>query len=193
MNLRRCSRTVSTRCLLLFVLVSIMGLSSDRAFGDLVTLDAAADTFIADHVGLGNADSNYNDRHDMWCITDIPSVTAYPMVLFDLTPYAGQTVLGDATFQAYLYNGFLQDQPRDVQAGEITKSWTPADVTFSSFDLASGGVDWIPSAVTSVSWSQSQQTAHYVTWTIPEEIVQGWIDSPSANYGIVLWNKSPRA
>lgn len=175
------------------VLVSILGVWTNGAFGTVVTLDASADTFISDHIGLGDADTNYNGRHDMWCITDIHNVSAYPMVVFDLTPYAGLTALGDATFQAYLYSGFRQDSPREVQAGKITKPWDPATVTYNIFGPPlSGGVDWIPSAITSVTWSESQQDPHYVGWTIPQGIVQGWIDDPSTNHGVMLWNSSPR-
>ena len=200
MHLRCFSPTVSTGCLLLCV-ASILGLSTNVAFGALVTLDTSADTFITDHSGGWGPDSNHNNRGDMWCITDLSGygsyVSAYPMVLFDLSAYAGQTVLGDATFQGYLFgptgNGWAyHNDPRQVRLGAITQDWNPATVTYNIFGSPlSTGVDWSSGSVTSITWSQSEHDPRYVTWTVPQAIVQGWMDDPSTNHGVMLRNESP--
>ncbi len=183
----------------MFVVATVLTLSTNSTHGALVTLNASADTFITNHAGLGGASANHNDRNNMWCIKDIDSYSAFPMLSFDLAGYAGRTVMGDATFQAYVYgwdnNSWnYHNDARQVQLGVITQAWDPTTVTYDSFGPPlSAGVDWSSDLVASVTWSESDHDPHYVTWTVPQAVAQGWIDNPSTNHGVMLWNKSPYA
>ncbi len=114
----------------------------------------------------------------MYCVTDIGEVVTYPMIKFDLSGHAGQVLTGAAVFKAFLFSGFSQAASRTVQIGAIRQSWDPATVTYDSFDILSGNVDWLNSE--SIVWYDSRGTGdpRYVSWTLPQAVVQGWIDDP---------------
>ena len=128
----------------------------------------------------------------MYCVTDIGEVVTYPMIKFDLSGHAGQVLTGAAVFKAFLLSGFSLAASRTVQIGAIQPSWDPATVTYDSFDIQSGNVDWLNSD--SIVWYDSSGNGdpRYVSWTLPQAVVQGWIDDPASNHGVMPWNSAPR-
>ncbi len=129
----------------------------------------------------------------MYCVTDIGEVVTYPMIKFDLSGHAGQVLTGAAVFKAFSFSGFSQAASRTVQIGAIRQSWDPATVTYDSFDILSGNVDWLNSE--SIVWYDSRGTGdpRYVSWTLPQAVVgKDGLTIPASNHGVVLWNSAPR-
>jgi hypothetical protein len=126
----------------------------------------------------------------MWSI-GVSSFFAYPLVQFDLTPFAGQTVVGPATVQLFVAGGPSQP-PRLVQVWDVTVGWNPTTATYNNFG-SSAGVQF--GSDTGVSALDTQSVPYtgpgdngYVTWTITAATIQGWIDNPASNNGLVVNN-----
>ena len=69
---------------------------------DLFTLTATEDTFITEHPSLGGPTSTHEADPSLYSIYGnfgLPGGRSYPLVRFDLSSLAGQTVVGPATFE----------------------------------------------------------------------------------------------
>lgn len=109
------------------------------------------------------------------------------MIYVDLSPYAGFVVVGDGTFHMWSEQFSLGaatevnvvhiedtgDQWWGPDAGDQNPSWNNNEgdfgATLSTFETIGGA---------------ARDTEH--TFTIPEAVLQGWIDDPETNFGFGL-------
>jgi hypothetical protein len=112
------------------------------------------------------------------------------LLTFDLTntlPY------GAAVKDAYLTICVqtIDGNGTNVEVHALTSSWTPSNTTWNSRNtatawLAPGGdfqaaISGGPIAVTT-----APSSAVYYTFALPPALVQGWINTPSSNYGLMI-------
>ncbi|MFN6103452.1 MAG: PKD domain-containing protein, partial [Planctomycetaceae bacterium] len=160
----------------------------------IVTLAAADDTFITDADGLGGPYSAHGTDTNLWSINYFTpggggSLATRPMFHFDLSEYEGRDATGDAKFRAHIIGpqnpDYYKSSSRRVDLYQIMSPWDDATVTFS----AHPGIAFIQS-----QWVQYVgDTNQYIEWTIPQAVVQGWLDAPSTNHGVMIVNELPDA
>ena len=113
---------------------------------------------------------------------------SYPIVQFDLTPYAGKKVEGPVVdFDIYIRNGWnLERVTQSVSVRESLTDWSENSVTYANF----GGVGFSESLHTGTNLTTKNVTyngiTEPITFKIPALIVQRWIDDPSSNRGLFL-------
>jgi hypothetical protein len=160
----------------------------------IVTLAASDDTFITDADGLGGPYSTHGTDTNLWSINYFTpggggSLATRPMFHFDLSEYEGRDATGDAKFRAHIIGpqnpDYYKSSSRRVDLYQIMSPWDDATVTFS----AHPGIAFIQS-----QWVQYVgDTNQYIEWTIPQAVVQGWLDAPSTNHGVMIVNELPDA
>lgn len=111
------------------------------------------------------------------------------LVLFDLTPYAGQTVTGPATLRLRFASYGLGDTQGFIEmtAYRALVAWNES-TTFNTFGPAAGitgGVDYDTTGLGSMPLTFiSLQGAMDVP--IGASVLQGWIDNPGSNFGFFM-------
>lgn len=109
----------------------------------------------------------------------------FPLLQFDLSALAGNTVTGDGTFHFYFsstFHDFPVTYPHDLNL--VATPWSEATVTYSSIGGSAGVLGAILDNEV-ISYSGSQ---FYATFVVPQAVLQGWIDSPVGNFGLALNN-----
>lgn len=164
------------------LVVGVLFVGAAKVEGATVTLNAAADTFIGKNVFGRN--TNYNDspilranlREDWYPDENYP---CYTLLKFDLSSFAGQTIEGDVTLKLEML-GQSGNVWRGVRVGELLNDWDPLTATYNNTNR-------------SANWFAYSAVAPYGVkeWTIPQEIVQSWTDSPSTNFGLILNSDRP--
>lgn len=156
-----------------------------------VSLPVVHDTFITAHAGLGGSGANHGSRGDMWLIRGCcASTRAYPLLQFDLSAYAGASVDGaTAQLQFEIIGGF-GSAIQSVSVRELIVGWDEHTVTLANF----AGSGFQPSAHTGPNLMTQTITygggQHPVTFTLPASLIQGWIDNPMSNLGLVLFSNT---
>lgn len=125
----------------------------------------------------------------MWLIRGSGGFQSYPLVRFDLTAFAGRTVLGsDAVVEFLLISGHggVANPTQSVSLAELQVSWSESTASFSNF--GGGGFNAAlqvgsPVATRNVTYSGS---AEAIQFTIPAILVQDWIDDDATNLGLIL-------
>jgi len=171
----------------------VLATAAGLATADTVT--ASQDTYISEHPVLGGANATHGSDTVLFSIYangGAPAFRAFPLVEFDLTSYAGKIVSGPATLELYVSGtGIFPQNSRPVSVHEVLISWTDATATYNNFGAASGvqpGTD-IGSALDTQLVAYPAPGDRYVSWTIPTATVQGWIDDPASNYGLLIFNQ----
>ena len=173
------------------VRLALAGLSlgvAAHASAALVTLTPVADSFITIHPGLGGPSSNHGSDPFLAVIGphDPNLVFTASMVRFDLSAYAGQTVSGPVTFSMYV-QGTNFNNPgvpdRNIEVKIIVGGWNEATVTANNASFVPGAT----LDTQSIHYLTSADD-RYVSWTIPAEYVQSWIDTPALNNGLFIVN-----
>ncbi|MCA9065083.1 MAG: DNRLRE domain-containing protein, partial [Planctomycetaceae bacterium] len=157
-----------------------------------VSTTVVEDTFISDLGDSWNANSTHGSDGNLWAINQFvgnPTLTCRPMFRFDLSDWQNQTVTGDAIFRVYV-NGpdnstYYQSQARTVYLQQILSPWDDDTVTWNTRP----GSTTIGSPISIVYTGED----HWVQWTIPQSVIQGWLDDPSTNYGVMINNELPDA
>ncbi|MFN7804564.1 MAG: PKD domain-containing protein, partial [Planctomycetaceae bacterium] len=160
----------------------------------VVTLAASDDTFITDADGLGGPYSAHGTDTNLWSINYFTpggggSLATRPMFHFDLSAYEGRGATGDAKFRAHIIGpqnpDYYHGSSRRVDLYQIMSPWDDATVTYSTHP----GIAFIQS-----QWVQYiGDTNQFIEWTIPQSVVQGWLDDPSTNHGVMIVNELPDA
>jgi hypothetical protein len=152
---------------------------NSQSEADIFDVTAAADArvlsfFPNSNEGNGNLLSAYNNGSNNVQRT---------FVQFDLSGQSGLTVSGDGILTLsttgdgnnFLSNGrlFLADA-----------SWAENLITWNNQPSTFGA------ALSSVSGTFSDTTSQTVSWTVPQAVLQGWLDNPSTNRGFALYSDS---
>ena len=159
-----------------------------------VTLTPCQDTYVTQHSKLGGVISTHGSAPTLHAIRGWWGNYTYPLVQFDLSSYAGQNVTGPVTLELYLVGGFPTGS-RPVSVHEVLIPWNgnatfvnpfsfPPIPTFG-FDT---DVDATPLDTCNVVYNQTTPP-YWVSWTIPSEVIQGWIDNPASNNGLLVANE----
>jgi len=96
---------------------------------------------------------------------------------FDLSSISTTAVVLDAELSLY-YHTSNPAQPVDVGVYEVTSVWDEMTITWN-FQPTSAPT---PEDTTTVP---AAATSSFISWSI-DDLVQGWIDGSSANYGVML-------
>lgn len=146
------------------------------------TVDAAADTMITKHPGLGGPDSSHGDATSLYIIGDTSVYHTQILVQFDLSACAGLTVVSDVVYRAH----FIARHPA-ASAGNFAnlirmrQPWSEASTYTQQTPVVAepwlGMVHLTPS-----------HPLGYIEWTVPAWIVQDWIDHPATNYGLLMYS-----
>ncbi len=154
-----------------------------------VTLNASADTFISEHAAFGGPTGVNGLDNKLWLLRGISGLhRCFPLVQFDLTPYAGRTVSGPtAELVLYFRGGYAGlHVSQSVSVRESLVGWDETTASFENF----GGTGFNEATQTGVALVT--KTVTYpgglapVAFEIPSSVVQRWIDDPSSNHGLFL-------
>ncbi|MFN0069503.1 MAG: DNRLRE domain-containing protein [Limisphaerales bacterium] len=148
-----------------------------------------ADTMVTEAPGLGGVVSSHGSDILLFA-TGMPAFRSYPLVRFDLSAFTGQTLTGPATFEFWLTEGAPTGLTSPVSVHAILRPWDEATETLQTFggplDINPGrvgpAVDTVP-----VTYSGTADQG-FVSWSLPADLVQGWIDDPSSNFGLLIRN-----
>jgi hypothetical protein len=151
------------------------------------TVSAAADTFITDHAVLGGPLSTHGADPSLFEI-GTPGWSAFPLIWFDLGGFAGQTVTGPASLSLNVVNTWSGGGTvsQSIEAFYVLVPWDESTGSWNSFgpgpifgtNIASVPLDAVSVTVNSGS---------IVTFSnLPAALLQGWIDNPASNNGLLL-------
>jgi hypothetical protein len=109
------------------------------------------------------------------------------MIQFDLQPFAGKSVLGDAVFRLYVTSVNTQGNVIPGPAWHrITSPWDAATTTWNNSGAQRAA--WGSAAIASGDIGPTTGPFNnWMEWTIPGSLVQEWIDHPSLNHGLISW------
>jgi hypothetical protein len=151
------------------------------------SIGSSADTYITEYAGLGGPNSNHGNSTSLWSEgwTGGP-VQTDPLVKFDLSAYAGRTVVGISTVNLYLTDagngGDAITQVIDER--ESLVPWQESTVTWNNYGGSGPVLD-----TQSVNWGLEKFS--YVSWIVPNTVVQSWIDNSANNKGLILIGTTP--
>ena len=164
-----------------------------KARAGLIALNPSADTYITEHASLGGSDSNHAGDALLYSIRGTGSFTSFPLIQFDLTSFAGMTVMGPVTLQLFTDTGFPQDSPRLESVHQVLINYNASTVTFNNFSPLGPGVHFdsdVGAALDTQSFIlNSANPARDITWIIPAAVLQQWIDDPASNNGVLMNNQ----
>ncbi len=152
------------------------------ASATVVTLDAGADTFITQHAGLGGPNSTHGSDAALRAIQGSGSFITRPLLIFDLSAHAGSSAGGPATIELFVQSFHPSAPPgatNTIDLRLVTSPWTAETVTWNTQPTVGGTVD------TNVIINPDD-VGTWQSWTIDEAVIQSWIDSPDANFGVML-------
>jgi hypothetical protein len=155
------------------------------------TIFSVADAGIRE-VNVGNPveGPNFNTGSETSLyLVGMPSQHWSQLVRFDLSAYAGRTVLGPASFKLYLNNGWGGESfpTQTVDVKQVLVAWNESTVTWNNFggDPGVQGDEVGPSLASLVVNAGTHQGS-YVSWTVSSAVVQSWIDNHSTNFGFLV-------
>ncbi len=103
-------------------------------------------------------------------------------IQFDLSSLTGVTVVGPATLELFVVG---------TDFGFQATRWNANTSTFNNFGAAPDvqfGTD-VGSALDVQPVPYPSPGNRFVSWTIPQSIVQDWIDNPASNHGVLVFNQ----
>lgn len=139
-------------------------------------LDTVADTDIYE----GAQNVNYGTSIDIVAGRDIAGKQDKILIRFDLSGLPAGATITSATLRLNLV-GTSGTGTFNIGLYKIIKSWVETTATWSNFS-ASGNYDTTRQAVTSVALGSTG----FKEWSVPIAVVNGWIGTPSSNYGLAL-------
>jgi hypothetical protein len=159
-----------------------------------IVVVATEDTIVTEHSQAGGPGSNHGGDIVLQAI-GMPTFRSIPLIRFDLSEFAGSKVAGDAKFSVYVRA--IHPQQQAIQKIFSIYTWKSLDwdqnsVTFDQAGFAINS-DSMPAdlALPKLDTVQvdSSDNQKYISFTIPQAIVQGWIDDAGSNRGLVLVNE----
>lgn len=156
------------------------------------TITAVADTFISEHEFHNGPTTAHGSDLLLYSVLGNPNFKTFPLIRFDLSPFTGQTV-GSAQLELFVSLGHEADPgtTRQVSVYPILVPWSEAAITYNSFGASPGlqfGVDVATSPVDVQPVRYPGPGPRYIAWNIPASVVQQWINSPTSNNGLLVYN-----
>jgi hypothetical protein len=158
-----------------------------------VTCYVTVDTAIGDVRYDANTDYRNSSSSFYPYVDNTTGTTSDSLFYFDLSAYAGQTVTGDGTVHFFWADEWGGTKVQ-FDLYKATTSWAnlpDGEATYNHL-LAIGyrGSSPIASYSTTCAGDGSVPT-HDLIFTIPQSVLQGWLDDPSTNYGLIV-NAAPQ-
>lgn len=157
------------------------------------TVFSDADTFITTHSYFGASSLTHGSDTEIYAILAHQSYHSFPLVRFDVSGFAGQTITGPVTLELYVSTGHPSGngRSRSVSVYPILIPWSEADTSYDNFGDTPGlqiGTDTsaTPANTQTIVFPGTGQ--RYISWELPAPLVQQWIDNPATNHGILLRN-----
>lgn len=162
------------------------------AQAESVSIVASKDSFISEHPNWGGPTSVNGTRDYMHSVYGFTSGSGhwrtFPLIAFDLAAYTGRTV--DTSQPIELQLMMTQSNVKATQALTISSmlvDWNETSTSFANI----GGTGFNASAqvgatllTSSITWHGGPET---VSFSLPASAIQSWMDSPSQNFGIILF------
>ncbi len=175
-------------------LTLLLAFSPHTQAGEVI--EASQDAYISDHDGLGGSNANHGSDavlFSIWGNGGSPGVRAFPLVQFDLSSLpSGAAVIGDATLELFVMGTAFAQFTRTVSVHEVLIPWDDVTVTFNNFGATPDvdfGVDVGASSLDVQPVAYPAPGDRFVSWTIPQAVIQGWMDDPASNHGILVFNQ----
>lgn len=169
---------------LLPALLALLGASAQAAF-DLAVANALADATISEHAGLGGGVAPQGAQGTLYSIFP-DSFRSAALLRFDLAPWAGRTVDGNAQLDlTFLSMQFASAM--DIGIRPVLSGWGEYSVTWANFG-GSLGAPVGGGTVLAADYSRGDR----VSFSLPSALLQGWIDHPASNQGLLLSSTSGR-
>ena len=125
----------------------------------------------------------YQDPTSLWAF-ESGGGAYYPLLRTDFSSAAGQTVLGNGTFNIWFSNSYANAYSVEtIRLRGVASAWDPTTVTYNSF-FAAGGFG----AAINDQTLTYEGSSYWVSFVVPQAVLQGWIDSPSSSNGVGLEN-----
>jgi len=164
------------------------------AFSKELVLVASQDTAITEHPQAGGVASNHGKDPIIQAIGS-ETFRSFPMIKFDLSGLTGSVVSGDALFSIYLLDVHPKNETVQKNISLYTWSsmnWDENTVTFSQVEFPASPVSppsdlSLPKLGTVPIDVSNRKT--YISFSIPRALVQGWIDDPASNLGLIVINQ----
>ena len=149
---------------------------------------SVADSYITVHPSLGGAGSTHGGDALLYEIGP-GGFYSYPLIRFDLSQYAGNSVVGPASLTLHVpgtWNNVTVSQ--SIEVYRVLVPWTESTVTWNNFGpgpICNKNVTCTSLDTVSVTVSPGST----VTFSnLPASLLQGWIDNPSSNHGLLLFS-----
>lgn len=161
------------------------------AMGQGQTVTASADTYITVHPSLDGPTSTHGADPTLYEIgADSCSegdCDAFPLIKFDLSGFAGQTVIGPASLSLNVVATFSSSTvSQTIEAYQVLVPWKPLTVSWDSFGpgpICGTNVECTPLSKVTVTVGPGS-TVRFTN--LPAALVQQWINHPATNYGLLL-------
>ena len=169
---------------LLPAVLALLGASAQAA-SELAITNALADATISEHAGLGGGTAPQGAEGTLYSIYP-DSFRSATLLRFDLAPWAGRTVDGSAQLDlTFLHMQFAPSV--DVVIRPVASHWGEYSVTWANFG-GSLGAPVGGGPVLAADYSRGDR----VSFSLPSALLQGWIDQPASNQGLLLSSTSGR-
>jgi len=165
--------------------VLVAWLPGAAAFGGVIVVGAAADTYITEHPNLGGPSSVHGGDPTLFEIGS-SIFKSYPLIRFDLSAFAGQSVIGFASLRLNVVGTWQVPVSQTIDVLPVLVPWNESTVSWNSFGsgpICGTNVSCVSLDTVSVTVSSGS----VVTFSnLPSALLQQWIDNPAANYGLFL-------
>jgi len=151
------------------------------------TVAASTDTFITiSQEGYSGPNSNYGAAPTLAEIGPYPFY-AYPLITFNLSGFAGQTVVGPASLSLNVVGTWGNNTvSQSLEAFQVLVPWGESTVTWTNFGPGPiFGTNVAATALAPLS-NITVSAGSVVTFSIPATLLQEWINNPSTNDGLLL-------
>jgi hypothetical protein len=169
--------------------LALAGLAGSIHSAHAATISAFADTTLTEHPTLGGASANLGPNPLLYSI-GTSAFRSFPIFQFDLSAYTGQTVAGNGTLRLRVSDTYQsQSVTNTLDLYSVVISWLENAATWNNFGAFPG-----PDATTDFATPTIQtQTVSVtpgslITFTVPQALIQGWINTPSTNHGFLVYN-----